>query len=334
MPSASGQPVTSRRGFFWTGAERLDGPWGTVIRAPMYVEWEAPPEVTHPFPIVLIHGGGGQGLDWMGTHDGRPGWSTLLVQRGYEVYIVDRPGHGRSSFHPDVIGPMGAPFPLQAGEAIFRAPPEGPASHPTAHLHTQWPGTGEDDDPALEAIVTSSGPMPADLALSQSLDQSRGAELLDRIGPAVLFTHSLGGPAGWLIADARPDLVKAIVAIENIGPPFAELPQLGLSLEWGLASAPLTYEPPAQSASELQGQPRQLPNLAGIPIAVVSAEASPFVHFHDDMVAFLQAAGCDVEGLRLADHGVHGNGHAMMLERNNVEALEPIVAWVEGKLKR
>jgi pimeloyl-ACP methyl ester carboxylesterase len=335
MPSASGQPVSSRRGFFWTGAERVDGPWGTVIRAPMYVEWEAPVEVTHPFPIVLIHGGGGQGLDWMGTHDGRPGWSTLLVQRGYEVYIVDRPGHGRSSFHPDVIGPMGPPFPLQAGEAIFRAPPEGPASHPTAHLHTQWPGTRDDDDPALAAIVTSSGPMPADLALSQALDQSRGAELLDRIGPAILFTHSLGGPAGWLIADARPDLVKAIVAIEAIGPPFVENPQLGLSLEWGLTSAPLTYEPAVQSAGELQGQPRELPNLAGIPIAVVSAEASPFVHFHDDMVAFLQQAGCDVEGVRLADHGVHGNGHAMMLERNNVEALEPIVAWLESKkLKR
>jgi pimeloyl-ACP methyl ester carboxylesterase len=335
MPSASGQPVSSRRGFFWTGAERVDGPWGTVIRAPMYVEWEAPVEVTHPFPIVLIHGGGGQGLNWMGTHDGRPGWSTLLVQRGYEVYIVDRPGHGRSSFHPDVIGPMGPPFPLQAGEAIFRPPPEGPASHPTAHLHTQWPGTRDDDDPALEAIVTASGPMPADLALSQALDQSRGAELLDRIGPAILFTHSLGGPAGWLIADARPDLVKAIVAIEAVGPPFVEIPQLGLSLQWGLTSAPLTYDPPAQSAADLQGQPRELPNLAGIPIAIVSAEASPYVHVHDDMVAFLQQAGCDVEGVRLADHGVHGNGHAMMLERNNVEALEPIVGWLEGKtLKR
>ena len=77
----------------------------------------------------------------------------MLVQRGYKVYVVDRPGHGRSSFHPDVIAPMGAPFPFEAGVGIFRSPTEGPMSHPTAHLHTQWPGTGEDDDPALEAIV-------------------------------------------------------------------------------------------------------------------------------------------------------------------------------------
>jgi pimeloyl-ACP methyl ester carboxylesterase len=328
----TGEPVTSRRGFFWVGVERFDGPWGTVVRAPMYVEWEAPVEVTQPYPLVLIHGGGGQGLDWKGTADGRPGWSTLLVERGYAVYVVDRPAHGRSSFHPDVIGPMGAPFPFQAGEAIFRSPPEGPASHPTAHLHTQWPGTREDDDPALEAIVASSGPMPADLALSEALDQSRGAELLDRIGPAVLITHSLGGPAGWLIADARPALVKAIVAIEAIGPPFVERPELGLALEWGITAAPITVDPAAASAAELGGGPRRLPNLAGLPIAVVSAEASPFVHFHDDMVAFLDAAGCDVESLRLADAGVRGNGHAMMLERNNVEALEPIARWVEAKV--
>jgi pimeloyl-ACP methyl ester carboxylesterase len=334
MPSpheeSKNEPVTSRRGFFWTGAERVDGPWGTVIRGPMYVEWEAPAEVTRPLPIVLIHGGGGQGLDWIQTYDGRPGWAPLLVQRGYAVYVVDRPGHGRSSYHPDVIGPMGAPFPFQAGEGIFRSPTEGPGSHPTAHLHTQWTGGGDPvDDPALAAIVTSSGPLPADLAVSQQLDQSRGAELLDRIGPAIVFSHSLGGPAGWLIADARPELVKALVAIEAVGPPFAQIPPLGLDLKWGITQAPITYDPPVEDPAELEGKPRRLPNLAQVPIAVVSAQASPYVHIHDAMVDFLREAGCEVESLRLAERGVEGNGHAMMLERNNVEALEPVIGWVE-----
>jgi pimeloyl-ACP methyl ester carboxylesterase len=147
----------------------------------------------------------------------------------------------------------------------------------------------------------------------------------------VLFAHSLGGPAGWLIADARPDLVKALVEIEAVGPPFVERPELGLTLPWGLTTAPLTYDPPASSAEELDGQPRRLPNLAGIPIAYVSAPASPFMGYHDAMVEFLRAAGCDVESMKLDEAGVEGNGHAMMLERNNVEALEPIASWVEAK---
>jgi hypothetical protein len=133
------------------------------------------------------------------------------------------------------------------------------------------------------------------------------------------------------MADARPDLVKAIVAVEAIGPPFADLPQLGLTLDWGLTAAPMTYDPPVSDPAELAGAPRRLPNLAGIPIAVVSAEASPFVHFHDDMVAFLQAAGCDADGVRLADHGVHGNGHAMMIEANNAEVLDVVLRWLDGK---
>jgi pimeloyl-ACP methyl ester carboxylesterase len=228
---------------------------------------------------------------------------------------------------------------------IFTPPPD---SHPTADRHTQWPGDRGEDDAALEAIVASSGPMTADLAVGQQLDQSRGAELLDRIGPAILMTHSLGGPAGWLIADARPDLVKAIVAVEPIGPPFAVQPQLGLSLDWGITQAPMTFDPPAGEASEIQrvtqdppaeggiplelqaDPPRRLPNLAGIPIAVVSAEASPFAHFGDHTVAFLRQAGADAEHVRLADHGVNGNGHAMMLENNSREALEVILRWLDA----
>jgi hypothetical protein len=40
-------------------------------------------------------------------------------------------------------------------------------------------------------------------------------------------------------------------------------------------------------------------------------------------------AGCDVTSMKLAEHGVEGNGHAMMLEKNNAEALEPIASWIE-----
>jgi pimeloyl-ACP methyl ester carboxylesterase len=346
--NAKPEPLTSRRGFFWVGTERVQHPAGSTVRGPMYVEWEEPVEVTKRYPMVLIHGGGGQGTDYLGTPDGRPGWTSMLVREGYAVYTVDRPGHGRAAFHPDLLGRMGPPFTFEFAHWLFMPPAEGPASHPLSHLHTQWPGTGPDDEVA-EQLLAGTGPMMADFPSAHALDQSRLVELLDRIGPAIVVAHSAGGPAGWLIADARPELVKALVAIEVMGPPFLRNELLGVSLDYGLTAAPLTYDPPLKDPADLQrethelddGRPpmvlqaepaRRLANLSKLPIAVVTAPASPFIHFDEHIVRFLEQAGCDVDLVRLADHGVHGNGHGMMMERNNREALQVILDWVERRL--
>jgi hypothetical protein len=104
-----------------------------------------------------------------------------------------------------------------------------------------------------------------------------------------------------------------------------------VSLDWGLAACPLTYDPPVSDPAELRSPDSQhrLVNLQGVPIAIVTGEAS-FMGLGDaDTVAFLQRTGCDVEHVRLADHGVHGNGHLMMMERNNREALQPILDWLQ-----
>ena len=328
-PHLAGRPVTVRRGFFWIGVEPSASPAGTVARGQMFVQWEAPPELSKPYPLVLVHGGGGQGTDWLGTPDGRPGWATFLVEEGYAVYVVDRPGHGRSPFHPEVLGPPGGVFTDELVLALFTAAADGPMSHPTAHLHTQWPGDGGLDDPNVRQFAAA-GPMLADIAVAHGLERERGAELLDAIGPAVLMTHSAGGPMGWLTADARPELVKGIVAIEPLGPPFLDDPGFGFTLPWGLTAAPMRFDPPAAAPDELDAKPRALPNLEKIPIAVIDAEASLFAHQGDASVEFLRQAGCTVDHVRLAEHGVHGNGHLMMLERNNREALAPILAWLSS----
>jgi len=63
-----------------------------------------------------------------------------------------------------------------------------------------------------------------------------GSALLDRIGPAILLTHSQAGQFGWILADARPSKVKAIIAIEPMGPPFtnAIFPPLTPARPYGL----------------------------------------------------------------------------------------------------
>src|SRR5882762_7248752 len=120
--------------YFFVGVERVELARGSFVNGKqMYVESFIPAQVRHPYPIVLVHGGGGQGLDWMGTPDGRAGWSTYLLQEGYKVYVVDRPGHGRSPFHPDLDGPFPAQFPttLEGMSGLFTPPNAGrPAAGP------------------------------------------------------------------------------------------------------------------------------------------------------------------------------------------------------------
>ncbi len=183
-----------RRGHFRISGERVERKGKTYQRGPMFAEWEAPPDVTRPYPVVLVHGGGFQGTEWLDTPDSRPGWAQRLVEAGYPTVIVDRPGHGRSPLHTDIVGPMGPPFSYEGGRQIYFPPdPSG--------THTQWPFAADDTE-AMDQFIAGYGPLPADLAASEDMDADRLARLLDRIGSAILLTHSASGPSGWLAPTA------------------------------------------------------------------------------------------------------------------------------------
>jgi pimeloyl-ACP methyl ester carboxylesterase len=349
--------------YFWVGVERAELARGTVVNGKqMYVEYMIPAAVKHPYPIVLVHGGGGQGTDWMGTPDGRPGWVTYLVQEGYAVYVVDRPGHGRPPFHPDLHGPFPAQAPTLEGFSGRFTPPNRTSANaplPFQHLHNQWPGTGEVGSSDLDQFVASQGgsyvtvpassPAAAQAAsqpIAHEVWRDRGAMLLDKIGPAIIVTHSAGGPFGWLVAESRPNLVKGIIAIEGGGQPFA-----GANV-WGMSTIPVAYDPPVRNPSELKTvtvpspekgvadykiqaePPRRLLNLQGIPIAMVTSEGSFASPGNPGAVAFFKQAGCNAQELRLVDHGIHGNGHMMMVEKNNRQVLQPILDWIANNVEK
>jgi len=320
-PWATSPARTVRRGHFWIPGERVGQGGATYQRGPMYVEWEAPETVTGPYPVILVHGGGFQGTEWFDTPDGRPGWAQRLVEAGHAVLVVDRPGHGRSPFHTRTLGDMGPAFSYEGGQRIYFPGDDG--------RHTQWP-FAPDDAQAMDEFIAGYGPLPADLELSQTLDADRLAALLDRVGPAILVTHSASGPVGWLAADRRPALVKAIAAIEPMGPPFADIPNIG-PMRWGPTAAPLRFAPPAADAEAVRTAPPgslRLPSLVGLPILIVTGEASAFAAASPPTADFLNAAGASAALLHLPDHGVHGNGHGLIYEKNSDEALAPVLRWL------
>ena len=342
-------------GYFYVGG-RYVGESGTqVMQGAMYVEVLRPRHIAHRYPLVLIHGAGQTGTNWLGTPDGRPGWAQYFLTRGYEVYIVDQPARGRSAWHPGVDGELKG-VPVSLVEKLFTAP-EDSGTWPQAKNHTRWPGAGplkgHRGDPVFDAFYSTQVESLANNAETQRLMQSAGAALLDRIGPAILLTHSQAGAFGWLIADARPNLVKGIIAVEPFGPPFRDaVLGDGRARPWGLADIELTYDPPVKTPDEigiiqqerpdaqdlyacwLQAEPaRRLPNLIHIPIMVVTSEASYHAVYDHCTVRYLRQVGAHVDFVRLEDVGIHGNGHMMMLETNNIAIASIIARWANTSIR-
>ena len=370
--------------YMWVNLKRADTARGAFVGGQqMYVEYMIPSVVRHPFPIVLVHGGGGQGTDWMGTPDGRPGWFQYLVQEGFKVYVVDRPGHGRSPLHPDLHGGFAAQAAVLENIAgRFTPPSANPAQTPNEYQknHNQWPGVGNVGSPDLDQLVAGQGgsyvqqaaagagrgrqggapaggppaggrsatpPVAANIVqpapplnVQHATWRQAGADLLDRIGPAIIMTHSAGGPFGLLVAEARPNLVKATVIIEGAGSGFAG------GNRWGMSTIPVTYDPPVSDPAEikthwvanpepgvagyfLQTEPtRRLPNLRTTRVVFVTADSSFASPGNPGGAAFLKQAGVQAEELRLGTLGIKGNGHMMMVEKNSRQVLQPILDWI------
>ena len=325
------------QGCFWVGAQRKQMPYGTISQGQMYVQYVIPAQKRHPYPVVMIHGGGGQGTHMMGI-GGRPGWVHYFVQAGYSVYWVDRPSYGRSPYHPDALGPSHLP----------NVPPYEGLITSTAVFNTaQWPGPGGINDPVIDQFMACEQGNVSDEAFHSDLAWRGGAELVDRIGPCILLTHAFGGFFGWGVADRRPNLIKGIFAMEINGNPFAA------QLRWGLTAAPMTYDPPVTDFTQFKLEDRTLPpdaprpivasykvqsepahkwkNLRGIPMGWLTTEfgggGSPISN-----VEFLKQVGCSAEMVRLRDYGILGNGNLMLLEKNNHEVFKVVDDWLTRKV--
>jgi pimeloyl-ACP methyl ester carboxylesterase len=347
----------AQQGYFFVGGSYTSVGDRQIFSGQAYVEYQIPRNRTQRFPIVIIPGGAQTATNFNGTPDGREGWTQFFLRRGYAVYIMEQVGRSRSGYAAEVDGPQSFPTVLSV-ESRFTAP-QHHNLYPQAGMHTQWPGTGRAGDPFFDQFYASQVPYLSQAKPVQTLNRDAGVALLDKIGPAILMTHSQSGSFAWTITEARPDLVKASVQIEPSGPPVHDITLIGPPgyfkegplRPWGLTSIPITYDPPVNDASELQfvrqekpdsadlarcwlqKEPaRQLPMLQKAPILIVTGEASFHSPYEHCDVKFFQQAGVHPTWIRLGDVGIHGNGHMMMLEKNNMQIADLITGWLAKTL--
>jgi pimeloyl-ACP methyl ester carboxylesterase len=350
-----GPLVLAKSSYFFVGGKIDSTVEGSPMVGQMYVEYMIPQRLLHPYPVVMVHGGNQTGTNFTGTPDGREGWAQYFVRRGYSVYVVDQVARGRSPYWSQVYGPL-PPSRLAFVEQRFVAPELAPM-WPQAHLHNQFPGDGTPGDPNFDQFYASQFPSIASFPQQQQLNRDALVALLDKIGPSILLTHSQSGAFGWPVADARPGLVKAILAVEPSGPPVHDIENLGAP-EWfkdaerikisGLGDVPIAYDPPLPTDQKLafvradaparpdlvrcwrQPEPaRRLANLSKIPVLIVTSEASYHAPYDACTAAYLTQAGVGVRHIRLAEIGILGNGHMMMIEKNNQAIAAVMVDWLE-----
>ena len=136
------------------------------------------------------------------------------------------------------------------------------------------------------------------------------AALLDRIGPAIIISHSLGGPQTDTIVGLRPNLIKGVINIEAVQNPiptdaileaYTNFPDL-----------------------ELFGD-----NVLGNPIPT----GQPRYDARAQFVKRINDAGGEAEAVLLPDVGFTGNTHMLMQEKNNLQIADWIMAGSARKSK-
>jgi pimeloyl-ACP methyl ester carboxylesterase len=279
------------------------GAGGHVATGQMYVQFQIP-QLCRPgcLPVVLVHGGCHTAACWESTPDGREGWATDLLRAGIPVYLVDQVTRGRSGFPvsfllaEDFGGPTQANVFTMSEETMWAVGRFGPqpgqwwpdACFPAEHLENYLPQLLPDfnfgiADPyiTVQALVA----------------------LVDRIGPAVVVTHSESGDYGYRLSLLRPELVAGIIAVEGastvdeerLSDIHARIPTLSV---WGdHVEGHALYEPLHQQARAL--------------------------------IDRLTDAGGKAHLLSLPDVGVVGNGHMMMLDRNSSEIAARLIDWLD-----
>jgi pimeloyl-ACP methyl ester carboxylesterase len=117
---------------------------------------------------------------------------------------------------------------------------------------------------------------------------------------------------------------------------------------FGLTDTPLVYTPALTPESPLefvqqekaeapdlvkcwrQKEPaRKLVMIGDRPILYLAAEASFYAPYGHCTVGYLRQAGVDVSFVKLADIGLRGNGHMMMMEKNSDAIAQVIVEWLD-----
>lgn len=285
-----------------------------------YVFYQVPVNA-RKLPLVFWHGYGQSAKTWETTADGREGFQNIFLRRRFPVYLIDQPRRGRAARSTKSINIVAAPDD-QLWFGIFRM-----GSGTEFYPGVQFSKDPEALNQFYRHMLPNTGPFDLEV------NTNAVSQLFNKIGPAILVTHSHSGGQGWITAIKNLN-IKAIVAYEpGSGFVFPQgevpdsIPYVGGVLKATAVPmndfAQLTKIPIVIYYGDyIPDQPTQNPGQEQWRAAVIMAKRwRDVVNKH----------GGNVTLIRLPEVGFKGNTHFPMSDLNNVEVADLMSGWLKEK---
>ncbi len=285
-----------------------------------YVFYQIPVKA-RKYPLVMWHGIGQFSKTWETTPDGREGFQNIFLRRGFPVYLIDQPRRGnaaRSTVEGNII-----PTPDEQGWfGTFRI-----GRWPDYFEGVQFARDSATLNQYFRQMVPNVGPIDI------HVNAEAVSALFNKIGAAILVTHSHSGGMGWRTA-IKNKQVKAIVSYE---------PGSGFLFPEGEVPAAM---PSAGGTLEAIGIPMaDFQQLTKIPIVIYygdfipkEATANPGQDGWRVRLAMarlwrdcVNKHGGDVTVVHLPEAGIKGNTHFPFSDLNNMEVADLMSKWLSEK---
>jgi hypothetical protein len=284
-----------------------------------YVFFQIPPNARQ-YPLIMWHGGGQHGKTYEDFED-RDNFQSIFLRRGWSVYIIDEPRTGKAGF-PSFTGPFGTlegeeiipnttlAYGIKVGFNNFRLGIWDESGR-RFFKGVLFPRTNY----ALDQLNAQTIPI---ISTPREVKVDAVKRLFQKVGPAILMTHSASGSPGWFTVMAAPQQIAAVVSYEPVGFVFPE----GELPEGETVSVPLT----------------EFRKLTRIPIQIIWGDFIDSGPLNRTILErsrrFAEAInrhGGDAEVIHLPDVGIRGNTHFPFADLNNEEIADLLSRFLHRK---
>jgi pimeloyl-ACP methyl ester carboxylesterase len=294
------------------------------VAAPVSVYFERlePPQPTNQPTVVMIHGGAHSGACYQRTAAGQPGWAYDLAAGGYPVVVPDWPGVGRSGYvsHERMTGELvvdglsGLIATLPEPLVLLTHSMAGCYGWRLAELHAEQIRAVIGVAPSPPGNIQPATPVLKETDLSLTLETFGRIMHIDKTALNVPSEEAVSakyvGASRFFPRDRMAEYRSSLLGV----------PPRILAQRRNVRGTQVRVSDPAR--------------LAGLPVLVLTGtEDIDHPRETDEaVVAWLNAQGAAAEYMFLAEHGIVGNGHMMMLEDNSAVIADLILNWLKRAL--